>query len=84
MVCRNKSRAEAAKDEIVEQSKNQVMNFILDLFFFPKNYFFLFFKHFVPFCILFKNFSSYVMKIRKDTYMEHVLIINSNPIKIIK
>lgn len=28
MVCRNKERAEAAKDEIVEQSKNQVGNLL--------------------------------------------------------
>lgn len=28
MVCRNKGRAEAAKDEIVDRSKNQVRNLL--------------------------------------------------------
>lgn len=28
MVCRNKDRAEAAKDEIVERSKNQVRSML--------------------------------------------------------
>lgn len=29
MVCRNKGRAETAKDEIVERSKNEVRNLLL-------------------------------------------------------